>query len=212
MMKIKNSTEANGRTVYELLGDTKIETAKIGQIFIDIWGPGYAPDTEPPTLDGSGLWRSSASRATERDLSNYDQMELREAVIAYRNAGTYKFNDSWDEDKEEDLEHIPVSLEERKLNKEKPVSEGEIDRLLYFEDFEMSYYRFPPIYFKSYDPAIGSQLGLKKPWIERGYYVEFPYYHEPDDGPGDGPFATADDALSWVYQKFLERPLRTAYA
>jgi arginase family enzyme len=80
MMKIKNSTEANGRVFYELLGDTKSEATKIGQIFIDIWGPGYAPATEPPTLGGSGTWRSLASRAAERDLSLYDQAELKDAV------------------------------------------------------------------------------------------------------------------------------------
>jgi hypothetical protein len=211
MMKIKNSTEANGRVFYELLGDTKSEATKIGQIFIDIWGPGYAPDVEPPILDGSGTWRSSASRTAERDLSLYDQAGLREAVIAQRNAGTYRFiHGIWDE--REDLEHIPVSPEQMKLNQEEPVSEREIAHLHYCEDFEMSYYRFPSICFRAFDVAIGSELGLEKPWIDRGYYVEFQYDHGPGDGPGNGPFATADDALTWVYQRFLERPSETSYA
>jgi hypothetical protein len=210
MMKIINCAEVNGRDCYELIGDTKTETAKIGQIFVDIWGSSFDPVVEPPRPGGSGTWSSMASRAAQRDKSLYDQAELREAAIAHRNAGTYKFDDIWDE--REDLEHIPVSPEQMKLNRQKPVSEREIAHLHYCEDFEMSYYRFPPIIFKIYDPDGSSRPDQARPWIDRGYYVEFPYCHEPGDGPGDGPFATTDDALTWVYQSFLKRRAQINYA
>jgi hypothetical protein len=212
MMKIKNCTKANGRDCYKLTGDTKSETAKIGQLFIDIWGSSFDPVVEPPRLGRSGTWCSRASRAARRDESLYGQAELREAAIAHRNAGTYKFNDIWDADADEELEHIPVSPGQRKLNELNPVSESEIVHLLSCEDFEMAYYRFPPIFFKTYDPDASVPQDEPRPWIDSGYFVEYPYYHEPGDGPGDGPFATTDEALTWVYQRFLERNSKVNYA
>jgi hypothetical protein len=69
-----------------------------------------------------------------------------------------------------------------------------------FADYEMSRFRYPPIYFEFAEPAIGSLSEPAKPGVPRGYYVE------PVCWSGCcsdvGPFATTGEALAWLYREY----------
>ena len=69
-----------------------------------------------------------------------------------------------------------------------------------FADYEMSRFRYPPIFFEYAEPAIGSMSEPAKPGVTRGYYVEPVCWS--GCCPDEGPFATAGDALAWLYSEY----------
>jgi hypothetical protein len=64
----------------------------------------------------------------------------------------------------------------------------------------MSRFRYPPIFFEYAEPAIGSMSEPAKPGVTRGYYVEPVCWS--GCCPDEEPFATAGDALAWLYSEY----------
>ncbi len=183
----------DGRARYEIAGDTRGAVERLGRVFFDIWGPDHAPDIAAPELSEDGFWFSVASRTVDQDLSLFDQAKLADGVISDRNAGVYSIGDN------DEIVHVPVTSEEAQSNAARPIEDYEKDGLLSLRDFSMSRHRYPPIYFEYAEPALYSLSEPANPGVARGYYVE-PVCMGCTNP--EGPFETAADALTWIYQEY----------